>query len=257
MYVDESGDTGTSASSPSRYYILTGLIFHEQAWSGVLDAFIAFRKDMKAKFALRMRDEIHAVDFANRGRSASHIPKHHRIAILKSQAQFLGSLANVSIINVVVDKSKAASPSDVFEKAWQKLIQRYENTIGHGNFRGPKFTSTTRKQLDNGLVFADDTNEELLRRLLRKMRRYNPIPNRGGSGFRLLPLIRLVEDASMRRSHHSYFIQGVDVAAYALRQHIAPNKHVKRHGAAKMFQSLSPALCRKAAPGDPFGIVWT
>ena len=42
MYADESGDTGLIAS-PTRYFILCGLVIHELRWRHVMDELLDFR----------------------------------------------------------------------------------------------------------------------------------------------------------------------------------------------------------------------
>lgn len=59
MYVDESGDSGLE-NSPTRYFVLTGMVVHELRWHDTLSALIAFRRRMRAAFGLKLREEIHA-----------------------------------------------------------------------------------------------------------------------------------------------------------------------------------------------------
>ncbi len=59
MYVDESGDTGL-ANSPTRHFVLSGLVVHELRWQACLEQLIEFRRRMKAQFGVRLRDEIHS-----------------------------------------------------------------------------------------------------------------------------------------------------------------------------------------------------
>lgn len=59
MYVDESGDCGMH-NSPSRYFILTGIIVHELRWQIYLDQMIKFRQRLKIEFGIRLNEEIHA-----------------------------------------------------------------------------------------------------------------------------------------------------------------------------------------------------
>jgi hypothetical protein len=46
MYVDESGDCGMT-KSPSRYFVLTGLVVHEVRWTDCLEKLIEFRRRMR------------------------------------------------------------------------------------------------------------------------------------------------------------------------------------------------------------------
>ena len=46
MYVDESGDIGIT-NSPTRYFLLSGLIIHELRWRQFIDDIISLRKSFK------------------------------------------------------------------------------------------------------------------------------------------------------------------------------------------------------------------
>ena len=106
-----------------------------------------------------------------------------------------------------------------------------------------------------GMLFPDRSDERRLNRLVRKMRAYNPVPHHGQSGYRMLNLQFVIEDANMRDSAHSYFIQSVDVAAYLLHQHIAPSSFFKRKSGQNYFSRFDPVLCKAASSKDPQGIV--
>ena len=179
MYVDESGDPGTN-NSPTKYFILSAIIFHESYWFNILDDLIHFKRLLKAKYGLLMKEEIHASVFLS-GRAVlkNNIKRNDRLDLLKKCIDWLSSRNDISIISVRVDKSKNADP---FARACQLLIQRFENTLLHKNLPGP-FNN------DNGMVFADNTNGGKLVRLIRQMRRYNPIPNmmQYGAGSRNIP----------------------------------------------------------------------
>jgi hypothetical protein len=75
------------------------------------------------------------------------------------------------------------------------------------------------------------------------MRIYNPVPNMCSQytgGYRQLPLARIAEDPSIRNSHHSYFIQAADAAAFSLYQWYSPSKYVRKKGARQYFRRLDP-----------------
>ncbi|MFP4500386.1 MAG: DUF3800 domain-containing protein [Candidatus Hydrogenedentota bacterium] len=59
MYIDESGDCGLT-DSPTRYFVLSGLVVHELVWQAMLNRLIDFRRRMKKSFGLGMRTELHA-----------------------------------------------------------------------------------------------------------------------------------------------------------------------------------------------------
>lgn len=65
LYVDESGDTGL-LNSPTNYYILSVLVIHESSWSELLANLVTFRRYLRDKFGLKLRDEIHCNEMINK-----------------------------------------------------------------------------------------------------------------------------------------------------------------------------------------------
>jgi hypothetical protein len=250
MYVDESGDVGMQ-NSPTRYFVLSGLVVHELRWLQYLNELIEFRKVIKGAFGLKLREELHASALINKPGALARIPKHHRLEILRRMADKLGSMTDFSLISVIVDKHAKPATYDVFYVAWQALIQRFENTLSHRNFPGPKNPD------DRGMLFPDNTDNKKLVQLLRKMRAYNPVPNQNyfGGGYRNLVIRSVIEDANFRDSEHSYFIQAADVSAYLLYQQVNPSGYIKKKSGQNYFKRLHPICCRVASPNDPAGIV--
>ena len=252
MYVDESGDTGM-VNSPTRFFILSGLVIHELRWQACLDQLTDFRRNMRVRYGLKMREEIHAVNFiSRRPGDLARIPKNERLMILRRLIDEISRMPDVNIINVVVDKQGKSSNFDVFDLAWKALIQRFENTIRHRNFPGPANSD------DRGMIFPDHTNNKKLTTMARKMRRYNPIPNMGGihpPGYRQMTLQTLIGDPVYSDSAQSYLMQAVDVVAYFLQQQLQPNSYVRKTGSRNVFDKLDPVLCRKASTSNAQGIV--
>jgi len=250
MYVDESGDVGLS-NSPSRYFVLTGLVIHELRWRDMLDQLIAFRRQMRSKYGLHLRDELHAAALITSPGALNRIKRYDRLAIVREFADELAQIADINVINIVVDKQGKSAGFDVFEWAWKSLIQRFENTISHRNFRGPQNSD------ERGIILPDNTDGQKLQRLLRKMHHYNPIPNQAayGSGYRNLRLQAIIEDPWLKDSAHSYFVQAADLCCYLLYQHLEPNAYMKKKAGQNYFQRLNPILCKVASSTDPMGIV--
>ena len=219
LYVDETGDSGI-ANSPSRYFALSGLVIHELRWRAYLDDLIDFRKQMRQRYTLKLREEFHAAAMITRPGDLVRIRRHERLAMIRHFADRIAAMADASIINVLVDKQNKRPDYDVFGMAWKALIQRFENTIRHHNFPGPGNT----------------------------MAMYGP-------GHRDIPLLAIIEDPNFRDSEHSYFIQTVDLASFLLYQHHAPNAYMKANGGQNYFTRLRPILCLCASPREPDGIV--
>ncbi len=249
MYVDESGDPGL-VNSPTRYFVLSGLVIHELRWGDYLNELIAFRRRMRASFGLKLREEIHAAKFITSPGDLVRIKRQDRLTILRAFSGQIANLTDMNVINIVVDKQGKQAGYQVFEMAWKALIQRFENTLSHRNFAGPANPD------DRGLLFPDATSNKRLQQLLRSMRHYNPVPNLAGGGYRNLTLARIVDDPNFRDSGHSFFIQAADLAAFLLYQRLSPNSYMRKKGGHKYFDRLGPVLCRVASNNDPDGIVW-
>lgn len=234
MYVDESGDPGVKGS-PTNYFVLSALIMHESYWLNVLDDLIAFKKQLKTRYKLLIKEEIHSSVFiTGRPKLKNSISRNDRLDLLKKCLGFMNQRTDISIMTVRVNKANSADP---FGRAWQLLLQRFENTLVNKNFPGP-FNN------DKGLVFSDNTNGQKLIKLVRQMRRYNPIPNMAqyGGGTRNIPLRAIIEDPSFRDSKHSLFLQMADVIAYFARQFYEPNKFIRSKGARTFYGRLNNVL---------------
>lgn len=251
MYVDESGDSGL-VGSPTRYFILSGLVVHELRWSEALDQLIEFRKRMRNAFGLLMREEIHSAHLINKPAELVRIPRNDRLTIIRSFLNEVSALPEISVINVIVDKKNKPQDYNVMIKAWEALVQRFSNTISHRNFPGPANPD------ERGLIIPDNTDIKTVLGLMRKMRKYNPVPNQQkfGAGYRNMMITNMVEDPYFKDSRNSYFIQAADVIAFSLYQRIAPSSYIKRKSAQNYFKRLNHVLCRTASTSDPEGIVW-
>jgi Protein of unknown function (DUF3800) len=248
MYVDESGDPGM-VNSPSRYFTLSGLVVNEARWLHAMDNIAGFRQRMRSTFGLKLREEIHSARFITSPGALARIPKPERLTILRHFADELARLPGLSVINVVVDKHGKAAAYDVFEHAWQALVQRFENTLTHDNFPDSIVKG------ERGMVFADGQPSAKLIATFRKMRAYNPIPNQIGGGYRNLLIKNVIEDPIFLDSVHSHLIQAADLVAFLLYQQEQPNKYMRKSGGKAYFSRLEPILCRRASPRDAQGIV--
>lgn len=248
MYVDESGDPGL-INSPTPIFTLSGLVVNEQHWRDAHSSLVSFRQRMRSSFGLKLREEIHSARFITSPGQLVRIRRHDRLSILRHFATEIAAMPYMSLINVVVDKQNKPQTYNVHEKAWQALVQRFENTLGYANFPAPNAAR------EFGMVFADGQPSAQLNSMFRRMRVYNPVPNQVGGGYRNLAMARVLEDASYRDSAHSLFIQAADLAAFLLYQRERPNGYMKKSGGQAYLNKLAPILCRQAAPRDPLGIV--
>lgn len=252
IYADESGDCGL-VNTPSDYFILGSLVIHELRWKQILDELINFRRYLNQQFGFKSREEFHAAKFITHPGSLIRISKWDRLVMIRKYAEKLRSLSDINVFSVIVNKAGKPPNYDVFENAWKTLIQRFENTLFHHNFRGPVNADTDQR----GMIIADHTDDKKLRDLLRRMRYYNPITNQPqyGPGYRDKPIQYIIEDPSFRSSDQSYFVQSVDLVAFLLYQFVKPNTYMRKKGAQNYFRILEPILC-KVVSRDGDGIVW-
>lgn len=250
MYVDESGDPGIS-NSPTRYFILSAIIIHELRWRTLLDAQIIFRRYLKKIKGLKLREEIHCTALLNNPGELVRIKRHERVDIIRQSIHWLSAQQDLNIITVCVDKH-ANLTKDIFELAWTLLIQRFENTLRNKNFSGPANPD------ERGMLLPDNTDGLKLTTLLRKMRRFNVVPNHRSyfqDGSRNLTLDYIIEDPFLKDSAKSYFHQMCDVVAYCARQLYEPNAYMNKKGGKNLYLQLLPVLVTKASTKNILGIV--
>ncbi len=245
LYVDESGDTGLGPSSPTHYFVLTGLVIHETKWATLLSKLVVFRRSLKADYGLKLKDEIHAMYLVQKSHPLPGLPKHEKLYILRRCIDWLAAQSEVQLITVAIDKRNKPVGFNVFETAWQALIQRFENTIGRKNFPGGFIDSLGRPYVERGMLLPDNTDRKRLTGLLRKMRHYNVIPSmyaQQGGQYRNMRLQYVIEDPFYKDSINSFIHQMVDVAVYFARQHFEPNKNVKKYRARAFYERLLPII---------------
>lgn len=243
MYVDESGDPGIDKYS-SPHFILSGLIVHQDEWDKYLSKLKTFRKSLKEKYQLNQRSEIHATELirVNKMLEYKSISKTQRINILKDYCTEIPHIFDTAtVINICIQIDEHQE-KDIFNLAWSRLIQRFDTFLKKGS-------------KDKGVIVADDTQSNKLMSLQRKMRIYNPTPSNFDSGNYNAPIDNIIEDTFSRSSHHSYFIQTVDVIAHLLYRKEFPKGSLKKFGLEKQFQKLEPILLKQASKSDEFGIV--
>lgn len=248
MYVDESGDPGL-VGSPCQFYVLSGVVLHELRWQPVLERLLAFRRRVRDAYGLKLREELHAARMINKPGALVRIKRHDRLEIIRGFADHLAQIADLSVINVVIDKRGRDPAYDVFESAWRILLRRFDDTIAWRGFRGPHFAD------DRGMIFPDETDIKRLRELLRRMRYESPIFDGDGTEIKTLRVEHVIEDPVPRDSEHSYLIQAADLTAFLLYQEIAPSAYMRRKGGHNYFGRLSPILCTTTGHRDPRGVV--
>jgi hypothetical protein len=100
-----------------------------------------------------------------------------------------------------------------------------------------------------------NSNGDDLRRILRKMRYYNPIPSKYNEISRNQPILMIIEHPILRDSRHLYFVQMADICAYFARQYLSPNRIVKKQGASRYYAKLAPIIMKRASLQNEIGMV--
>jgi hypothetical protein len=147
--------------------------------------------------------ELHAWEFVSgRGRLGPRIvPKGRRIAIYRQKLRLIAQMDALRCFCACFPKTHKL-------RAFERLVNRINRTMASWD--------------SHAILFCDEGSEGPYTKLLRRMRRYNPIPSRfgrwgaGGTTTRNIPTERIVEDPVFKRSERSYLIQAADFVAYAL-----------------------------------------
>lgn len=246
-YVDESGDSGVRGS---RTYSLGCVLVRASDWAATFDGLLGFRRDLRANFGLRMRDEVKA-NFLIRGsgpfrrlglsdRARSAIYRQHLRLVPKIE---LGAFA------VVIDKTPffARDPgAEVADTAWLFLLQRLERKSTVSNY-GPI------------LIIHDDGANLRIRTLARKARRAGTAGSRFGQGSLSRPFRDLLDDPVPRDSTQSFFLQLADLVAYsAFRRQVPPPPRPGLVVPTEMWDELGTSRDRDVnrLSGGPPGIVF-
>lgn len=249
-YVDESGNTGPIASGGTLTYTLGCVLLLASNWPFAFDGHLNFRRRLKTRFGLPMRAEVKwQYLLRNSGpiRALGLTPNDRRVifrAHLNVQRQ-LGA----EVFAVVVDKrASPAIETDCFNLAWESLLQRLERS-----------TRGSRSAFGNMpfMVIHDEGDNDAVRAWVRRSRRHLTAGSAFGLGRLRNPAGRVIDDPVARQSHHSYFIQTADLAAYAaFRSVIPPGSGVRSFCPSSTWGLLGPAtftaatgLRPRAAPG--------
>jgi uncharacterized protein DUF3800 len=273
FYVDESYDT--------RKFCLTALSIRHQDWREVFRQVRQHRTLLKDDYGIYIRKELHAQKFiAGRGRISNQtLGKWQRSRVFLGLLKLIARLPSVFLINVCLDVPGRVNPQ---LDAWDRLMNRIERTMlsfeerelplrralasdAGGSLpadRAHQLATRLSAYAPRALIFADQGREREITRAIRKMSIFNPIPSQlgawaAGQPTKNIPIERVIEDPIFKPSHHSFFIQLADCAAFALlKRETAPTLHVRRYGIDGMFdESLAGVCYRGASRYDPLGIV--
>ncbi|MER7073232.1 DUF3800 domain-containing protein [Terrabacter sp. NPDC000476] len=206
-YIDESGDSGQTNGSNT--YTLGCVLVRDTAWPDVFDNFLQFRRFVRARFGILLRDEIKANYLLRGGGDLKRFGfgegiRHDIYRMHMRLAPKLG----LQVFAVVIDKTKIQvwrNPRDI---AWGFLLQRLERM--------------STKSGEPIMVIHDEGDSHAIRGLARKARRANTPGSAFGVGHLSLPARLILDDPVPRNSSQSFFIQLADLSAYAAFRTVFP-----------------------------------
>jgi Protein of unknown function (DUF3800) len=185
--------------------------------------------------------ELHACDFvAGRGKiSTRTVLKYERCTIFKEAMTLLSQIPEICLFNACLPKKRE-------DWAFERLINRIDRTLKAWN--------------SHGIIILDQTKELHYTRLIRKMSKFNLIPSQydrwpSGEKNKNIPIERVIEDIFFKKSEHSYFIQFVDFAAYALLRREIQIPARNKYDLHLVFDILHPILFKSASRYDKQGII--
>jgi hypothetical protein len=231
-YIDESKD-------PGKFCVYTALITSGDRLASTYQKVKTFRRELSRDHGIYMAYELHAWKFApGRGRPARRtILKDERAEIYRKILQFV-----VDSQAFVVVSSASTNP----QYALERLVNRINKAAA--------------VKSEHALLFFDEGEEAEIRKRLRRMSVYNPIPSKQGTWSytgqrtRNIPLDRILEDPIFKDSRQSYFIQLADFCAYACLRMERPIPNRSKYGYDNIYEVLKPASRPFINPSDPRGM---
>lgn len=196
VYIDESGDTG-HINSPTREYLLIGIIVPEARWHELSGRIRMARTRMRQNLGLQSDAEIHASEFLGGAHTHLGLSTWNRVRAIRWLLKELTRQSGVTYIAIYQPKDGHA---DVLAEAWRNLIKRLELESGR------RF-----------LLLTDMTERRAVLRAIREAGLgtcHEKHPRRPAY---------LIEDPIHLDSRHSELLQVADVIAYLHRQKIRPN----------------------------------
>lgn len=244
IYLDESIE--------DTHFVYSALAIPEDSWLAIFGLTKDWRRELRERYGIRIARELHARELVSgKGKLGNKIvTKYHRTIIFKQGLQLLANRGidlDLYVTNVSLTRSPEESKRDFYTRALNRVINRIQRTL--------------KEQRRYGILIFDEGKEITVRRMIRRMRAWNPIPSRfgaweNGSAYKNIRADRILEDPIFRRSCDSYFIQLVDFIAYALlKQDVEPTPRVRKYRLQNAFTILDPILNKLAAPRDPQGVV--
>ncbi|MDD5103257.1 MAG: DUF3800 domain-containing protein [Candidatus Peribacteraceae bacterium] len=212
VYIDESGshDDGSfvqnnknwmpSDPRETRFFILTGLVVHQDSWRTLFKKLKNIRENIKQTHGVPLHEYIHATELVTgsgiwRHDSRKQFTRTKRVNLLKNLLhEYAQQSKHCYYGSVYVDKcSGFGNPSNCRELAYKNLLDRLEKDLK-----------------DDYIIIHDGQEDGAVVRILRKKRVFNFVQ---GQKF---TLEKLIEDPLFKRANNSYFLQAIDHISYVI-----------------------------------------
>lgn len=204
-----------------------------------------------------VKQEFHAKEFVVDKDPYHGLYDHEvRRAIIFEYCNFLGSLTDVRVVTVAIDKTKIKRPKyNVLKNALTYNVQRIENDL------------TLLGASAKFIIITDDGRTAAMRNITRQIQRINYIPSKFGPQSYRKEIKTLIEDPLPKSSDQSYFIQLVDLVAFVVSLYIRNQRNPSTPWGKRLLQvlqpgdeltllhALKPVLNTKATRANEFGVV--
>lgn len=231
-YIDESGNTGdVSKGGSTSHYVLGCVLVDADKWSAGFDDLVEFRRRLRDRFQLPVRAEVKAnylIRSSGPFRALGLAPAE-RALIYGAHLDMLAGI-DARAFAIVIDKERNSTVGTAcFELAWTTLLQRLERT--------------THYEREGMMLIHDNGENDAVRRIVRKARRFMTAGSMTGNGSIRVDAKNFIDDPVPRASHESYFVQMADLVAYAgWRALVPPSSSVATVAPAETWQRLGSAV---------------
>lgn len=208
VYLDESGDSG-GAGSPTAHFIMGGLAVHVDRWHEAHEGLLRFRERVSARHGLDPASELHAAEFLGAAFSHRGLGRIERLAIAREWLSELGQSGLFSTFGWWIQKTDAGAAETIAAAA----ISDLESWAVSGTL-SPHPSGRTRFALVHDVL------------------------GRRPRAWHQISLGRRIERSFSENSADSLFLQGADFIAYAIRQHLRPNRFLAARGGKSLVRRL-------------------
>jgi hypothetical protein len=104
-YLDDSGDPGVHAGSPTPTFTTACVLVRDAHWVGLFEDLIRFRRYLRQNFGLRMRQEVRATELVRGSGPWATLPYGDQVRkrVFRSFMRLQGKVGTVQSFAVVID----------------------------------------------------------------------------------------------------------------------------------------------------------